>query len=250
MLSFFLHSVAAAIAGYPVCGIDTAAARGTRCGCRARIGRAKQTMSAQSHRDAQRGFTLMELLVVLGIFSMVVTAASDIFLMTNRSQRKVFGLERTQADARFTLEAMAREIRTGVIDYAYYAGRTLPLGTPDTELALIDSTNVPLRFALSSSPAECDRPEAATSPCLTVTINDDPLTTSAITPKGVAVRGVAFYVSPTADPLTFNPLTGAYGADLQPRVTIVLTLASTGGRADERTTLNMQTTVTNRKYRR
>ncbi|MEY4744820.1 MAG: hypothetical protein RL272_765 [Candidatus Parcubacteria bacterium] len=190
----------------------------------------------------------MELLVVLTIFSMVVTTATDIFLLTNRSQRKIFGLERTQADARYTLEAMVREVRTGSIDYAYYAGRASPLGTPDGELALIDGTNTPIKFKVSDAGSETLCADAQSRPCLLVAIGANP--PAAITPKNVAVRTAKFYVAPAADPLSFNSVSGTYASNAQPHVTIVLVLESRGDRAGEQSVVYLQTTATNRGYKR
>lgn len=195
-----------------------------------------------------RGFTLMELLVVLTIFSMVVTTATDIFLLTNRSQRKIFGLERTQADARYTLEAIAREVRTGSVDYAYYAGRSTALATPDAELALIDATNSPLKFKVSDASNEALCADANSRPCLLVTVGSG--SPSAITPKNVAVRTAKFYVSPGTDPMSYNVATGAYASNVQPHVTIVLVLESRGDRAGEQSVVYLQTTATSRGYKR
>ncbi len=195
-----------------------------------------------------KGFTLMELLVVLTIFSMVVTTATDIFLLTNRSQRKIFGLERTQADARYTLEAIAREVRTGTIDYAYYAGRAAQLATPDAELALLDAANSPLKFKVSDSGTEALCADANSRPCLLVTVGANP--PAAITPKNVAVRTAKFYVAPTSDPMSYDVTTGSYASNVQPHVTIVLVLESRGDRAGEQSVVYLQTTATSRGYKR
>lgn len=198
----------------------------------------------------------MELLVVLGIFSMVVTAASDIFMLANRSQRKVFGMERTQADARFTMEAIVREVRTGRIDYAYYAERAVkklnPLEPLEIELALVDSTDVPLRFFLSDQNYDGGTARAcsdrASVPCLLVSVDGG--AASPITPRGVKVASLGFYISPLTDPTVFDPNTGAYSADEPPRVTVALILESVTGRAEERGVIRLQTTVINRRYDR
>lgn len=197
---------------------------------------------------ARRGFTLMELLVVLGLFSTVVVASSDIFLLASKAQRKVFGLERTQADARFTMEAIVREMRTGAVDYAYYANRGTPLGVPDHQLALIDSTNTKLLFSVSDSSTESACADVASRPCMLVTIGTG--APVAISPKGVKVRTAKFYLAPVIDPLTFDPMTGTYSSNVQPHVTIVLALESTTERVDEQSVVYLQTTATNRGYRR
>jgi prepilin-type N-terminal cleavage/methylation domain-containing protein len=195
-----------------------------------------------------RGFTLMELLVVLTIFSTVVVASTDIFLLANKSQRKIFGLEKAQADARFTLEAITREVRTGRIDYAYYAARGVPLAIPDLELALVDSANVPIRFKVSDAGTASLCANAVSTPCLLVTIGTNP--PAAITPKGVAVRNVRFYVSPLVDPLQYNVGSASYASNEQPRVTVVMALETKGDRQGEQSVIYLQTTVTNRGYKR
>lgn len=190
----------------------------------------------------------MELLVVLSIFSTVVVSASDIFLLANKSQRKVFGLERAQADARFTLEAITREVRNGTIDYAYYAGRALPIGMPDNELALIDSTNTKIKFETSTAATESACADAQSRPCLLVTVGANPAV--AITPKKVALRNAKFYIAPTTDPLFYDTVAGAYTVNVQPHVTIVLALESRGDRVGEQSVIYLQTSATNRGYKR
>ncbi len=195
-----------------------------------------------------KGFTLMELLVVMSLFTTVVLIASDIFLLSNRASRKVFGLERTQADARYTMEAITREIRTGVLDYAYYAGRGSAIGTPEPELALIESDNTPIKFKVSDSANAGLCADANSSPCLLVTVGA--ASPAAVTPKNVAVISAKFYISPDVDPTVFNTATGAYNSDIQPHVTAVLVLQSKGGAAAEQSVIYLQTTATNRSYRR
>ena len=195
-----------------------------------------------------KGFTLMELLVVLTIFSTVVTSATDIFLLVNRSQRKVFGLERAQADARFTVEAITREVRTGAIDYAYYVARGTPIGVPEAELALIDSTNTSIRFKISDTGTNALCADAQSTPCLLVTVGTNPA--AAITPKNVAVRVAKFYIEPLTDPLAFNIATGSYVTNVQPHVTVVLALETRGDRQGEQSVVYLQTTATNRGYKR
>lgn len=197
-------------------------------------------------RALRAGFTLMEMLVVLGLFSTVVVAASDIFLLANRSQRKIFGLERTQADARYAMEALAREIRGDRIDYAYYADRGTPPGAPDGELALIDQTNTAIRFHVSDATTDVWCPDAASTPCLLVTIGtEDP---APLTPKGISVRNAAFYIAPADDPSVFDPGSGTYASGVQPHVTIVLVLDSIAQKAEDRSRVQFQTTVTSRNY--
>ncbi len=196
--------------------------------------------------SSSRGFSLMELLVVLGIFSTVVTASTDIFMMASRAQRKVFALERAQADARFTMEAIAREVRTGTLDYDYYLnnGDLLAQPGPLTVLALRDEQNKPIRFFRSDSACA----NQLSSPCIAVAIGDgEP---APLTPSGVSVLNLRFYVSPATDPNAFDPATGKFAADIQPHVTALLALQTTSTDVREQSIVYLQTTVESRSYRR
>lgn len=194
---------------------------------------------------ARKGFSLMELLVVLGIFSTVVASATDIFMMASRAQRKVFALERTQADARFTMEAIAREVRTGSVDYDYYGDGLTESGAVEV-LALVDSVGKRIRFYKSSDAADCA--DAASTPCLMVTIDGGG--TAPLTPKGVKVFNVAFFVSPSSDPSYFDTVTASYPVNTQPRVTMTMVMESAAQDPRERSIVYLQTTVTNRGYHR
>jgi prepilin-type N-terminal cleavage/methylation domain-containing protein len=213
----------------------------------------KNAKHARRKRIA-RGFTLMELLVVTSIFSTVVLMASDIFLLANRTERRVFGSARVQADARFAMEAMVREIRTGKIDYDYYKTRGTPVTMPDKELALIGSDGYPIRFTLSSSASQCAN--AKSSPCLLVTTvdpsvpNNPPTITETITPQDETIQTLKFYVTPMADPSVFSPLTGTYASNVQPRVTILLVVKSINDKLGDQSVVSVQTTATTRAFTR
>jgi prepilin-type N-terminal cleavage/methylation domain-containing protein len=196
----------------------------------------------------QRGFTLMEMLVALGLFSMVLAAATDIYLMAGRTQRKAFSMERLAADARFALEAVVREARTGEIDYGYYDARGTALGGAVTELALVSPDGTALRFFESGEGTARYCVDEASAPCLLVAVDGG--TPAAVTPRGVQVASLAFYVRPIADPFTWSSAPGDYGSDDQPRVTAVLYLRSAAERLGEDSAVYLQTTVTSRLYRR
>jgi len=73
-------------------------------------------MKRESSKDINiriAGFTVIELLVGIGLFAMVMTALTGAFLTTFRSQRQAFAFLATQNNVRYALEKMAREMRTG-----------------------------------------------------------------------------------------------------------------------------------------
>jgi len=56
---------------------------------------------------------LIELIVAIGIFGLVVIMVTSIFVIAVVSQRRIISLRNIEDNARFALESMAREIRTG-----------------------------------------------------------------------------------------------------------------------------------------
>jgi prepilin-type N-terminal cleavage/methylation domain-containing protein len=198
---------------------------------------------------AAAGFTLLEMLIVLGLFAIVMVAASDIFLMANRTQRKTLNLERVQADARYAIETIVREVRGGAIDYPWYELAS-SVGIPEEgaidTLAVIDEQGDRIRFFQSQTAEECVGIDSQS--CLLVSLNGG--TPQVITPSGVNVFRVAFYIRPVVDPYRFDLLTGDYAADVQPRVTISLVLESTATDETERAIVHLQTTASSRNFRR
>lgn len=63
---------------------------------------------------ARGGFTLVELLVALGLFSVVVLLTAGGFVRALRSERQVSAFVSVNSNMSLALEQMAREIRTGV----------------------------------------------------------------------------------------------------------------------------------------
>jgi len=61
----------------------------------------------------KRGLTLIELIVAIGIFGLVINMVFGIFSLAIMSQRRIIALRNVEDNSRFTIESMAREIRTG-----------------------------------------------------------------------------------------------------------------------------------------
>jgi len=64
-------------------------------------------------KNNTRGFTLIELIVAIGLFSILVAIAAGGFTNALRTQREVAGLIAAQSNAGLAIEQMAREARTG-----------------------------------------------------------------------------------------------------------------------------------------
>ena len=61
----------------------------------------------------RKGFTLLELIIALGLFSVIVLIAVGGFARALRVQRQLSAFGSVNANMRLVLEQMAREIRTG-----------------------------------------------------------------------------------------------------------------------------------------
>jgi len=190
----------------------------------------------------KKGFTLVEMMVVLAIFSVATVVIVDIFMTSSRAQRRTLAVQKIYSDARYSMEAVAREIKMDSIDYDWsgYAGG---ITVPEDALALRDADDNSIIFKNDSE--NC--PEGTTN-CLAVSL-DGGTSWASITSKGINVDDLKFYIDPLVDPFKMNASLG-YDSDHEPRVTIVLVTHGVGGRPDEQKTVNLQTTVSNRIYRR
>ncbi|MEK7073449.1 MAG: type II secretion system protein [Patescibacteria group bacterium] len=185
------------------------------------------------------GFTLIEVLVVVAIFSTAMVAVTDMFLIANRAERKILGREDIASTARVAVEQIARGVRQGSIDYARYADPAEggPIGLTDTRLFLRGSDGNTFSFRRGESGCE-----PGSIPCLIVEENGE---TASLTPKGVVVEQFTVIVNPTFNPFERLP-DGTYPNTAQPTVTVVLVLRSGSGASAA--SIRVQTTVASRAY--
>jgi prepilin-type N-terminal cleavage/methylation domain-containing protein len=205
------------------------------------------------------GFTLVELLVVMVIFGVMMTSMSDIYVQTLRYGQQIVMRAKLQADARNALEAIARAVRVSNINYnaAIYGGTgTLP-AMPVQELDLInpktgDTANIRLESTSWESAAAADAAcygDGKSYPCIDVSTNGG-ANWSLLSPKGVKIDNLKFYITPNQDPFAFNATTGAFPSNNQPIVTIVAQFHGLATRPGDQWIYSLQTTVTPRLYLR
>lgn len=228
------------------------------------------------------GFTLVEMLVVLAVFSVFTVVIVNVFLLSLRAQRQTSLRQETLADLRFVTETIARQIRTSEIDYAAYG--VAGVSSPEDELFLIDQNGNNLRYSLFNAE-------------IIFSIDDGvaPAQVASITNKDqVQVVNLYFYITPITNPFfqeqcndALTP-TGCQGVisctvddpdttfklgfcqcggnpdcatgycnegiclpfDQQPRVTMILGFESSGVKLEEQKRIFLQTTVSSRVYKR
>ena len=164
---------------------------------------------------AKNGFTLIELIVSVFIFSIMVTIAGGSFAGTLTLQRRALNIKRVEENGRFILEIMARELR--VANPINTADNSCP-GSGAPTLSFQHPVNGAIEYSLSGS-----RVHRRVGGADSVVSNPD-----------VEVTRLVFCVSGNA-----------VNNDRQPRVTIILGLKAGGGAADS-AAIDLQTTVSQR----
>lgn len=217
----------------------------------------------------KKGFTTVELMVVLSVFSLSVLIIIETFMLANRSQRKILEQQKLHSDLSYTLETIARAVRLGSIDYAYYSNSII---NPLDELYLSNADGGQVVFKKGENQADgCVDDES--SPCVILgvdlDVDGDVIAAegdefASLTAKGISINNVKFYVTPGSSPFLkvsclVNEDCTAPGStclqtklcsvpDEQPIVTIVLSANTLDARKTE--TMNLQTTVSSRAYYR
>lgn len=166
-----------------------------------------------------QGFTIIELIVSIGIFTVVAVAAVAALTSVIDANRRTRALTEANNNLNFVLQSMVREIRNG---FNYGCDATSASGTnpcPDgfNEFGFIDSTRDEVGFRLNNASIERK-------------INNQSF--RAITPNQVDITHLQFRV------------TGSDQNDQQSRVEI--TIQAEAGEGDATSTLNLQTTATQR----
>lgn len=70
-------------------------------------------MPAKKKHSKQSGFTLIELVVAVGIFGLIISMVFGVFVFAAASQRRIIALRNVEDNLRFAVESMAKEMRTG-----------------------------------------------------------------------------------------------------------------------------------------
>lgn len=244
----------------------------------------ERMQSTKGFRNTQTGFSLMEMIIVVGIFSFAILIATSVFLLATKAQRQSSTSQKLQGDIRYAIEAMARDVKFGTIDYGCYAalggvGHCDPFGAGPIDLdtakgktlvlAVVDSDGNRRRYRAWNSNGTLRLSVCSTSVAASDPINkcDDPVGRNgnvyfwqSVTPDGVQVPAVTFYLAPFCDPYALKnagqvglncvvDATSPFPANAQPRVTIVM-------QSKEKTTfltaqtITSQTTASSRFYAR
>ncbi len=199
--------------------------------------------TAKKIRIAPKGFSLIELMVSVAIFSVVMTISLGALLAMSESDRKAQTLKSVINNLNFALDSMSRSIRTGL---AYHCNSTGTLTSPQdcsttpytylTYKTAIGGGGSPL---VASQVTYCRGTGSLCDPVGTALLRKvDSGTFSAVTSSEVKITNLSFFV------------TGSSQSDnVQPKVTILLS-GEVNVSGTQKSPFNLQTTVTQRLYDR
>ncbi len=185
------------------------------------------------------GFTLLEMLLVVLIFSLASAALAQIFVNITRLQRKISNQAVLSQDMRFATEMLVRAGRNNYIDYT---GQ--PLANMSHVLSLTRPGGGSIMVTIQDAQTVCNDPTAqAGTKCLAMS-TDGGTTWNPVTSHRVNVTGFDVYVHPSSDPFQDTTI------NVQPLVTANITLQYVANNPIENMTLQTQTTVSSRLYSR
>jgi len=160
-----------------------------------------------------KGVTLIELIVAMGIFSIIITLVVSLLAISLRGYRKTIALQNVQDNARFLLDFMTKEIRQSKITTLNTNGfsSSLILERPGPIVGEIVTYNF----------------------TGTLITRADSSRSGAINSEEVTISG-RFYI------------TGVGSDGFQPKVTVSLKVQNIGTKAEEKSFINLQATLSQR----
>lgn len=186
------------------------------------------------------GFSLMEMLIVVALFSTTVLIMAQTFASFNQLHRKIANRAIVSQELRFAMELLVRAARNNPVSFS-------PVPQPrdsQVRLDLSSTQQMIVRRSITGDPACSD---LATVACLLLS-TDSGTSWVPLTGKRINVEQFDVYVRPSASP--FDLVAGSYPNNTQPFVTFNLRVKYMADNPKEQEALKTQTTVSSRVYKR
>lgn len=169
------------------------------------------------------GFTLIELMVSMGILVIAVMSAMGIYINVIGTREKGLGQLNIQEDGQYLMILIVKDVRASMIDYDNYGeskdcGAVPENGLVDM-LCLKDFDGNEIRYKTTLTERAC-----ASDRCIIKRCKDsdcEEVDYQSITMTNVSIERLDFYINPTSDPFFAGSTTYTH-----PRATIVLKLKS------------------------
>ncbi|MBI2451204.1 MAG: prepilin-type N-terminal cleavage/methylation domain-containing protein [Parcubacteria group bacterium] len=169
-------------------------------------------------KNKESGFSLMEMIVAIGVFLIIFSIIIGIFISASRVQRKTLGLISIINDSRFVFERMGKEMRTGKTFQ-------FPTGALNGSNKICFTNDKGIQVVYQLNATSIARYEGVCDSVLPAN--------SKITSQNVEITYLKFYLSGETAPPDTN----------QPRITITAGLKSSGIPATESSTINIEKTI-------
>lgn len=179
------------------------------------------------HNLKERGFTLLEITIALGIFVILFTLTLGIYAASLKAEQRTIQMSKLQKEAQLIMEVVAKKIRSSKINYNYYGGTVDTINGEDS-LALLDRSNNQVVFRLG-----LDSIEVCSSDCQGTGIFN------AIPAQDVKVTSLVFFIKPASNPFSLDAPPSEF-----PKVTMVMNLETEKGGVKQ--DLSIQQTVPQR----
>lgn len=187
----------------------------------------------KSIKKNKQGFTLVEIIVATGLFATLVIAIMDIMIAAANAQRKISNIQAVQDNVRFSIELMAREMRTGERFRLVSHPCAFNLGEG------IEFTNLTAggrRYYYLADSDSNSSPDSIWRVAMPSDIDIDCASAAKFTADEVIVEYMRFYLH--------GQVLGP--SDGQPRITIVLGARSRDQKIVSETSMQIQTSITPR----
>lgn len=206
------------------------------------------------------GFTLVELLVSMGVFILFLAFVSSSYITIVRAQRSANEVRKTYSEVRDFFEVFSQEVRLGTIDYPCYEGTTADACVVQ-DVAYSLQSGRSNYLALVSKDGSEKNVFHFNKDLHTVELQKFVLKGTSFVPAPGYIDGFRHLFSDQVqvDELSFvispivNPYDQKHAAEnkyqFQPKVTLFLTVRSGSGQTKV-APLHLQTTVSSRAYSR
>ncbi len=194
----------------------------------------KSNLHSKKRTTSLTGFTLVEMMVSVAIFSISMTIALGALLSMSESDRKAQTLKSVINNLNFAVDSMSRAIRTGQAYHCDITQTSPPVtaardcSSPATSIAFLSADNRTIYYCLGNG-------STCSTTGTSILRSIDGVTFAAITSEEVLIKTLAIYV------------TGATVATQQPKVTLMID-ASVLVSGTQVSSSTIQTTVTQRLY--
>lgn len=211
-------------------------------------------------QNNNEGFTLIEILISLSIFSLLVFAVSVIYVAFNNSQIRTSASQQLLNDSQYAMELMAREIRkSSIVNYSptsvWCNNLIAPSGKILDDCIILEREDgqsfafTSLKDAVSSPYTDlyyilldCNDDYSFCESWKNNHQSNDSLLNVAL--NNINLDALDFVISPASDPFVSG------GSNQQPKVTIKMATSYASGNNIENVSHTFQTTVSSRVYRR